>query len=327
MTKCRKIVAILAALFFTGIASAQVTEEAKWQNGQVSLAGTLYLPEGDGPFPAVVILHGSGTLPRTDRLYREHGERLSKAGISVLVYDKRGVGGSTGDWKTADLNDLAADAEQGVKVLRSHKKVDPKRIGALGISQGAWVAVILASRTPIAFIVWLSGTPVTPAEQGHFIIESTLRQKKYEPAAISKAAEIDRLVTNVYRTDSGWDEAAKRIEEVKDEHWFKDAGLGLQPKDSWNWKWYGRLLDYDPLPEMKKQSMPTLAVYGEQDPIIPIRKSILILDDLRLKEKRDVTTVVIPGVGHDFSIRRGPSPEKYWQEIAVWLGNKTRLSK
>ncbi|MBK9154886.1 MAG: alpha/beta fold hydrolase [Chloracidobacterium sp.] len=314
---------LIAGSWIAGIANAQQAQEVGWKNGDVSLTGSLYLPEGNGPFAAVIILHGSGTLPRTDKLYREHAERLTKSGIAVLLYDKRGVGSSTGDWRTADLNDLAADAEQGVKFLRGHKQIDAKRIGLLGISQGGWVSVIVASRVrDLAFIVWLSGTPLTPAEQGHFVLQDALRRKNHDDAAIAKATELDRLITNVYRTDSGWDDAAKRLEPFKGEQWFKDASLGLQARDSWNWQWYRRFMDYDPIPELRKISIPLLAVYGEQDQIVPVKRSISILDELRVAFRRDITTVLLPGLGHDLSIRRGPPPEKYWQDLTGWLQQK-----
>ena len=92
-------------------------ENLSWENGEVKLEGTLYLPKTDGPHPSAVFVHGSGTLSRFGRsgsMFREHAQRLSAQGLAVLIYDKRGAGQSTGDWKTATFEDLCNDVLGGV---------------------------------------------------------------------------------------------------------------------------------------------------------------------------------------------------------------------
>jgi BAAT / Acyl-CoA thioester hydrolase C terminal./Prolyl oligopeptidase family. len=298
------------------------TEVLKWANGDIQLVGTLYLPAGRGPFPAALMLHGSGSLPRTDRIFREHAERLARAGLAIFVYDKRGVGDSTGDWKQASLVDLADDALGGLNLLRRHPKLLPNRIGFIGISQGPWVGDILISRSEtVAFAVWLSGTPVTPAEQGNYVIERALRSKGYDEAAIERAVKLNRQILDVYRTDRGWDEAATAVQSASSEAWFKDSGVGLQPRDSWNWQWYRRFMDYDPVPTLKKLKIPLFAAFGGSDPLIPMDKSLRMLEELK-RTGKDVTVVVIPNLGHDLGIRKGPQPELYWTALEKWLRDK-----
>src|SRR5262245_60792468 len=103
----RLVIATLMAVFHLGSAAIvygscrYTAEEVRWKSGDIELVVTFYLPEGNGPFPAAVMLHGSGSLTRNDPLYKEHAERMAQAGLAFLVYDKRGVGNSTGDWKKA----------------------------------------------------------------------------------------------------------------------------------------------------------------------------------------------------------------------------------
>lgn len=116
-----------ARLFTQSPSPDSATEEVNWKNGGIKLVGTLYLPSGNGPFPAAVMLHGSGMLTRKDALYREHAERLARAGVAILVYDKRGVGESEGDWRQASLTELADDATGAVNLLRAHKRLRKTR--------------------------------------------------------------------------------------------------------------------------------------------------------------------------------------------------------
>ncbi len=321
-------VVLLAALTFFWATTAEgstgfTTEEVCWNNGDIKLVGTLYLPDGNGPFPTAVMLHGSGSLTKTDRIYREHAERMAQAGLAFLVYDKRGVGSSTGNWRQASLTDLADDAEGAVNRLRTHKKIITGRIGLVGISQGAWVANILLSRPlHIAFIVWVSGAPITPAEQGHFVVEAQLRAKGYDAETIKKASDLDRRITAVYRTNSRWEEATEAIQKVSSENWFKDSGLELQAKDFWHWQWYRRFMDYDPMPVLKRLNIPLFVAYGEEDQIIPVQRCAQILDELRTQDGKDITTIIIPNLGHDLSIRKGPQPEAYWAALETWLRKK-----
>ena len=123
------------------------TAEVTFRNGPVTLSGTLCIPRSPGRHAAVVLLQGSGGETRwgTNRFI---ADRFARAGIAALVYDKRGSGTSTGDWKLSSYDDLANDAIAGIDLLASRPDIDAKRIGLHGHSEGGIIAPIAAVRAP-----------------------------------------------------------------------------------------------------------------------------------------------------------------------------------
>jgi len=138
-----------------------------FQNGDVILAGNLWIPAGEGPFPAIVLVHGAGKITTQD--YKYISFSLVHHGFAVLSYDKRGVGKSGGKYSMVDvenseavLEDLANDALAGVEFLKGNNLIDLDRIGFFGISQAGWIAPLAASKSSdIAFIALYSGPVCT----------------------------------------------------------------------------------------------------------------------------------------------------------------------
>ncbi len=145
-------------------------EEVVFQNGDVTLAGTLTLPAGDGPFPALILLSGSGQQDRDEALaivpgyrpFREIADTLTRQGIAVLRYDDRAVSGSTGgDLAAATSADFADDAEAALRFLQGRADIDSKQIGMLGHSEGGILAAMVAARNlDVAFVISMAGTAV-----------------------------------------------------------------------------------------------------------------------------------------------------------------------
>jgi len=205
--------------------------EIRWTSADVELVGTLVLPEGEGPHPLTVFIPGSGCLPklRSHRLVREHVKHLTELGMAMFVYDKRGCDESGGDWREVGIEELADDVLAVLPQLAADPAIDPKRIGVMGLSQGGWISLIAAGKSNgIAFIVMLSGTPLTPAEQGTAMVEMRMASRGWDEASIERALELDRTILEVYRTDSGWEDAEAAIEAVSTEPWFEDSGVGIQ---------------------------------------------------------------------------------------------------
>ena len=147
------IVIILSLVAGCTSDSRPSTGRVTFQNGEVKLAGNLWLPAGEGPFPAIVLVHGAGEYTSQD--YKYLGFFFVHQGFATLIYDKRGVGASSGSYKRvgpdengeAVLEGLASDALAGVESLKGHDKIDPNRIGFFGISQGGWIAPLAASKS------------------------------------------------------------------------------------------------------------------------------------------------------------------------------------
>src|SRR5262249_62160455 len=121
------------------------------------LAGPLYLPPAGPPVPGVVFVHGAGPAVRGDG-YHELARHFARKGVAALIYDKRGCGESTGDWTRAGLHDLADDALACVELLRGRPDIISAQIGLWGLSQGASIIPIAASRSPkVAFVIAVGG--------------------------------------------------------------------------------------------------------------------------------------------------------------------------
>jgi pimeloyl-ACP methyl ester carboxylesterase len=131
----------------------------------VKLAGTLTLPEGPGPFPAVILIAGSGKNDRNETPFGHFlllSDYLTKRGFAVLRADKRGVGESTGNYRSATSMDFAQDIEAGINFLKTIPEINSEKIGLIGHSEGAVIAPIIASRNDkVAFIVMMGGVGIS----------------------------------------------------------------------------------------------------------------------------------------------------------------------
>jgi CubicO group peptidase (beta-lactamase class C family)/pimeloyl-ACP methyl ester carboxylesterase len=167
-------------------------EDVSFQSGATTLAGTLSLPPGAGPFPAVVLLSGSGPQNRDSevmgfRPFKLIADHFVARGIAVLRFDDRGVGRSTGSVAGATIEDFAGDALAAARTLRARHDIDGRRIGLVGHSEGAIVAAAPAARTPdVAFIVWLAGHAVSGAEILRMQAEGIARDAGASPSAIDE---------------------------------------------------------------------------------------------------------------------------------------------
>ena len=139
----------------------------------------LFVPEGRGPFPAVVVIHGSGTSQRDSFWYLTMTKYLKENGIVVLLPDKRGSEQSEGNWRTASFEDLAQDTESAVAFLKGQSDINISYIGVIGMSQGGHIAPILAKKsTDTEFVVNVVGAAVPMHEQLIYEENYNLRQKK-----------------------------------------------------------------------------------------------------------------------------------------------------
>jgi dipeptidyl aminopeptidase/acylaminoacyl peptidase len=167
-------VALLPAMF-TGDTHAPLAgpelssfeyEEVEFDNRDLQLAGMLFFPEGEGPFPVAVIIHGSGTSRRNSTWYLSVTRHLQGNGIAVLLPDKRGCEKSEGSWVGAGFDELATDALAAADFVRSRTEFEGSSIGLVGMSQGGWIAPVAVSRDPeFAFVVSMSGATVPTARQ------------------------------------------------------------------------------------------------------------------------------------------------------------------
>ena len=138
-------------------------EEISFQNLEqdIGLAGMLFVPEGDGPFQAAVIIHGSGSSFRESSWYLTLTQHLQENGVMVLLPDKRGSEESGGNWRTASFDDLATDTIAAVAYLRDQGEVAVTEVGVIGLSQGGHIAPLVADKLQdVSFLVNMVGAAV-----------------------------------------------------------------------------------------------------------------------------------------------------------------------
>ncbi len=315
-----RLIAVLGALLCSSLARAD-EDTIRWEREGVSFEGSLFVPEGVGPFPCVVFVSGSGCLERSHRAVVGHSAALAARGYAVFTFDKRGCGDSTGDWREVGLEPLAEDALAGCELVRADPRVDAQRVGVMGLSQGGWIGLLMAERAPwVRWVMLLSCPPFSPAEQGEAIVEMRLRDAGWGDAQVAAGLKLERTVAEVYRTDTGWDAARSEIEDATSEAWFRDARIGVQDESSWNWRWYRTLMDHDPRPTLRAFEGPILGVYGEYDRLVPAQRSAALLRAFADEAPGERTAIVIDGVGHRLVREDGRGwPDAYWDAVLGWL--------
>lgn len=141
------------------------------------LHGVLALPpQGKGPYGLVAFVHGDGPADATrDSFYRPIWESLARAGYASLAWNKPGIDGAPGNWLNQSMHDRATEAEAAITCARGRSDIDPKRIGAWGISQGGWVVPELAVRQPDMQFVILVGAAANWLRQGEYNLVAEIR--------------------------------------------------------------------------------------------------------------------------------------------------------
>ncbi|MGD2116288.1 MAG: alpha/beta fold hydrolase [Acidobacteriota bacterium] len=295
-------------------------EPIRFRNGPATLVGELVLPPGDGPHPAVVLLHGSAPQGLDTWAYRSWAELFARRGIAALRYDKRGVGGSTGPWMDVsfpDLEDLAADAVAAIDLLAARPEIDPERIGLSGGSQAAWVAFLAVGRSPaISFLILRSAPAGTPGEQELLSVRERVG-RAFGREAAERAVAHTRLLLAVAGSDptgspgaetAGWKALLDSTAASAAEPW---AELVQRPEDPDDLFWWRRNQAVDPLGSLspaRDLRLPVLLLYGEDDPVVPPGRHAPVLAE-RLP---DATVRIFPRADHRLETPGGTGPDGRW---------------
>ena len=267
----------------------------------VHLAGTLTLPNGPGPFPAVLLITGSGAQDRDETIF-EHkpflvlADALTRRGIAVLRVDDRGTGGSTGASPNDTTFDFATDAEAGVGWLKRRPDIDPRRIGLIGHSEGGVIAPMVAGKDrSVAFLVLWAGPGVRGAE----VIAEQVRALALASGAPAAAAEHARdlqarildAVISAPDASSGRAAAARMM-----------AAAGAPPPTeatliALTSPWYRAFIAYDPAPALRALKIPVLALVGGKDTQVTAAQNIPALRAALAGDPR-AEVVELPGLNH-----------------------------
>lgn len=306
-------------------------EEVSYENKSagIKIAGTLSLPTGDGPFPAVLLLTGSGAQDRNESIMGHKpfwviADYLTRRGIAVLRVDDRGVGGTGGNLMESTSSELADDALAGVEFLRSRKEVDAKRIGLIGHSEGGIIGPLAATRSSnIAFVVMLAGTGVPGEEilymQGGLIAKVMGATDEQIAEQISGQKEIFAILKSEKPLEEKRSEVVavlrKRVEALPEEQRKSlgnvDAYVMMQTMQVAN-KWFVHFVSYDPRPVLKKLSVPVLVLNGELDLQVPAAQNLPEIHRcLEEGGNSDYTIIKFAGLNHLFQSTKTGSPTEY----------------
>jgi dienelactone hydrolase len=296
----RYLIAVLIAFGASACSPRQV--DLRFRSDGAILSGTLVLPAGHAPYPAIVLVHGDG--PETRAGYRYFAQRLAASGIAALIYDKRGVGESTGRWP-ASFEELAADAAAAMAYLRSRREIDRERVGLWGGSQGGWIAP-LAATLPSArprCIVIKSGAGVGPADLARWKSITRVQQAGYPADVIGRVHRLMDLQFEILRSDTGWDDLAAQVQELRTEPWFPLVAVMRYSPWRSSWMTYGQDIAFDPLPVLRRLDAPVLWILGEKDPETPLAETLATIQQLR-DEGKDIAVIVFPDADHQIELPR-----------------------
>jgi len=314
-------------------------EEVAFSSGNVTLAGTLTLPETEREtlFPAMVLMTGSGPQNRDEEvvlgfpIFRLIADALTRQGIAVLRYDDRGVGQSTGDHSAATIQDFAADGRAAVAYLASRNDIDASRIGVLGHSEGALYAAMLGADADsgVAFIVSLAGTAVAGTEailhQNRIAMEASGLPEAY----IGKYVEsLGQILDAVIAQDD--EQVIALAEAAADELWalltedqriFTGAATAAEYRDmlvegarsQFLTPWYGSLIAYNPAEDWAQTTIPVLAIFGALDVQVDEAQNAVPLTQALVEAGNpNFSIVVLPGANHLFQAAETGSVEEYY---------------
>lgn len=287
-------------------------EEVSFTNSSatdVRLAGTLTLPMEDGPFPAAVLISGSGPQDRDETLFDHKpfavlAHELTQRGIAVLRFDDRGVGTSTGDFASATTADFATDVRAAIDYLHTRPEISAEHIGLIGHSEGALTGAIAADgRDDVAFLVMLAGP-------GTATMELLLSQQRLIGLSVGKtemqiAAEQEIMRSVFAAISAAPDEAAAKAAAVNLLTPEAIVTLGVEPDqqamivNQVTSDWFRYLLAFKPADVLRRIDIPVLALNGSLDRQVPADANLAAIE-AGLRHNDDVTTVKLDGLNHLF---------------------------
>ncbi len=305
--------------------------QVAFQSGGIRLAGSLVLPPGDRPAPAIIFVHGSG--PETRDASRFLAQFFVRRGVAALIYDKRGAGESAGDWRHASLGDLAGDVVAAVDCLKARPEIDARKIGLMGTSQGGWVAPLAATRSSdVRFVILRSAPAVTPEEQELARVEMGMRASGEAAADIDRALALYRQVIGYARsarTDGDWDALSSALAAARGAKWDL---FGEVTRDWWFFDWIRLSFGHDPIPALREMKQPVLVIFGGRDQNVPVQRSLEQLVPALGGSQKSALIQVFPAAGHDLRVE--PAATEPWDFprlaagyldlLASWVGMQVR---
>ena len=274
--------------------------------GGIHLEGTLTIPDGQGPFPAVLLITGTGPQDRDETIgplkpFAVIADALARAKVAVLRVDDRGTGKSSGDWIAAGYESYGDDVRCGLACLKSRPEIDGRRIGLLGHSEGGVIAAMVASKsTDVAFVILLASPCIPGEEQVVKTNELMLQRANVPPEKIAKDLEGVRTLCRILRTTSDPNELRKKLTEVVSakpqsaEETKQEVGMYCTP-------WAKDYMTYDVQPCLRTLRVPVLGLWGSKDGLVPPEENAAGLRAcIASRDNPDNLVRILPDMNHVF---------------------------
>ena len=336
--------ALLAALAIFNVTRYLIfwspTEDITFRGETFEMSGMLIKPSEEGSFPAVIVLHGSGPESLGDPAYKVAANTLVRSGFAVLLYDKRGVGDSGGEFESALYGDFISDAIAAVHYLRGRDDIDATRIGLFGNSESGWFTPEIAFRSGnIAFIFNRVSPPLPWMDTVLWEVRNEFLEAGVAESDVDRLLEVTVRRWAFYQAVGFNPSLAQSPERgainadlqlLRSTVPLADEVLPeqLRPYDR---KYYADFaIDslYDPGPYLEAIDVPMFYAFGETDVNVPTEESVAFLDELREKNEKNINYIVLEGVGHSLmhwtGILTGGYVPGYLQIVESWTVEQIR---
>lgn len=282
-----------------------------------TLAGTLTIPEGDGPFPALVLVSGSGQQNRDEELMNHRpfwviADYLSRRGVAVLRYDDRGMGGSMGEVLNATSMDFSYDAEAAFDFLRNRKEINASRVGILGHSEGGIINFMVAERRPeVAFLVSLAGPAVNGIEVLKEQQAAILRAQGMSEEMVQFSGNANAQMFDIIESSNDRVEADTLLRQLL-KGWGYNEELTEQTVGQMASPWMYYFLKYDPTDAIVKTNCPALLLNGSKDLQVLASQNLPAYEKIIAEHgKTNLTLREMPDLNHLFQHCETGSPTEY----------------
>ena len=283
-----------------------------------TLTGTLTIPAGEGPFPALVLVSGSGQQNRDEELMNHRpfwviADYLSRRGVAVLRYDDRGMGGSTGEVLNATSLDFSYDAEAAFDFLRNRKEINASQVGILGHSEGGIINFMVAERRPeVAFLVSLAGPAVNGIEVLKEQQAATLRAQGLSEERVQFSGNANAQLLDIIEASSDREEADTLLRQLL-KGWGYNEELTEQTIGQMASPWMYYFLKYDPTDAIVKTTCPALLLNGSKDLQVLASQNLPAYERIIAEHgKTNLTLRELPDLNHLFQHCETGSPNEYF---------------
>jgi pimeloyl-ACP methyl ester carboxylesterase len=289
----------------------------------------LTYPKNEPPYPAVILISGSGAEDRDETVFGHKpflvlADYLTKRGFAVLRVDDRGVGVSTGVYIEAKNADFVSDVNAGINFLKKQEEINPKKIGLIGHSEGGVIAPIVAGEnSDVAFIVLMAGPGIPLEEILYLQGELIARANNVSEALISKQKRIQEIMFSIIKEEKNLENAEQKmriaiLNELKN---IKDTDLPSFSPNSIDAQikmvlspWFRDFITYDPKTTLTKVKCPILVLNGEKDLQVPPKENLAAIEQALIEGGNSNYKIIeLPRLNHLFQTAKTGSITEYAQ--------------